>query len=73
MIAGIRSCGELPAPARFVIAGVLLAVSIFLAARFGLVTVIASGYRMLAYAMLAIYVVPLMTLGVWQFRKARRG
>jgi uncharacterized membrane protein YkvI len=68
-----RSGGELPATARFVIAGVLLAVSIFLAARFGLVTLIASGYRMLAYAMLAIYVVPLMTLGVWQLRKARRG
>ena len=68
-----RRCdGELPGSARFLIAGVLLSASIFLAARFGLVTLIARGYRMLAYAMLALYVIPLMTLGVWRLCRERR-
>jgi uncharacterized membrane protein YkvI len=40
--------------------------SIFLAARFGLVTLIARGYRGLAYMFLAVFVLPVMTLGVWQ-------
>jgi uncharacterized membrane protein YkvI len=48
-------------------------VSIFLAARFGLVTLIARGYRMLAYTMLALYVIPLMTVGVWRLCRDRRG
>lgn len=65
-----RNGSELPALARFVIAGALLVISIFLAARFGLVTLIARGYRLLAYAMLAIYVIPLMTVGVWKLGKA---
>jgi uncharacterized membrane protein YkvI len=62
---------ELKNLTRFVIAGAMLAGSIFLADRFGLVTLIARGYRILAYAMLALYVVPLMTYGVWRLRKLR--
>jgi uncharacterized membrane protein YkvI len=57
---------ELPKLARCVIAGALLTGSIFLAARFGLVTLIARGYRILAYTMLVLYVLPLATMGVWQ-------
>jgi uncharacterized membrane protein YkvI len=62
---------ELPELVRFLISGSLLVGSVFLAARFGLVTLIASGYRMLAYAMLGLYVVPLLTFGVWQLWKRR--
>jgi uncharacterized membrane protein YkvI len=51
---------------RLIIAGFLLVGSIFLADRFGLVTLIARGYRALAYVILAIYVAPLMTFGVWR-------
>jgi uncharacterized membrane protein YkvI len=40
--------------------------SIFLAARFGLVTLIARGYRGLAYMFLAVFVLPVMTVGLWQ-------
>lgn len=40
--------------------------SVFVAARFGLVALIASGYRWLAYSFLTIYVLPLMTLGLWR-------
>jgi uncharacterized membrane protein YkvI len=52
--------------ARLCITGALLLGSIFLAARFGLVTLIGSGYRILAYAILAVFVLPVMTIGVWQ-------
>lgn len=55
----------LPMAARLAIALALLVGSIFVAQRFGLVTLIASGYRMLAWVFLAVYVAPLVTLGAW--------
>jgi uncharacterized membrane protein YkvI len=57
--------------ARLSITGALLLGSIFLAARFGLVTLIARGYRGLAYLFLAIFVLPVMTLGVRQLRRRK--
>jgi uncharacterized membrane protein YkvI len=42
----------------------ILMLSIFIAARFGLVALIANGYRFLAYALLAVYIVPLLTYGL---------
>jgi len=50
--------------ARLLIALALLVCCMLLADRFGLVTLIAKGYRALAAIFLAIYVLPLMTLGV---------
>jgi len=55
--------------ARLTIALVLLVGCMFLASRFGLVALIANGYRALAYILLAVYVVPLLTIGVWQLRR----
>ena len=55
--------------ARFSIAGVLLVGSIFIASRFGLVELIARGYRALAWLFLIVYVLPLLTLGVWHLRR----
>jgi hypothetical protein len=49
----------------------MLTGSIFLADRFGLVTLIARGYRILAYAMLVLYVVPLMGYGLLRLCKSR--
>lgn len=57
--------------ARLVISLVILTASIFMADRFGLVALIAKGYRLLAWVFLAVYVVPLMTYGVWKLRRAR--
>jgi uncharacterized membrane protein YkvI len=54
-------------------AGVALALLVgcmLIADRVGLVTLIASGYRALAYAMIAVYVLPLITLGAWRLWKA---
>jgi uncharacterized membrane protein YkvI len=61
----------LPMAARVSITGVLLLGSIFLATRFGLVTLIARGYRALAYIFLVVFVLPVLTLGLRQLWKTR--
>jgi len=48
----------------------VLAGSVLVADRVGLVSLIADGYRWLAYVMLAIYVAPLMTVGLWRVTRA---
>jgi len=64
----------LSAAARLAVTATLLFGSMVLAARFGLVTLIARGYRGLAYLFLAIFVLPVMTRGLWQLltRRASR-
>ena len=57
--------------ARLGIALALLVGCMFLADRFGLVALIANGYRALAYVFLAVYVLPLMTLGLWRLLHRR--
>lgn len=60
-----RHAQPLPHAARFGIAAALLVGSIFVADRFGLVALIAGGYRALAWTLLLLYVLPLFTLGAW--------
>jgi uncharacterized membrane protein YkvI len=70
-----RKGASLSKSARLWITGALLLGSIFLATRFGLVNLIKHGYRGLAYTFLAVFVLPVMTLGLWQLyarRKAMR-
>lgn len=55
--------------ARFAVTIALLSASVFLADRIGLVALIADGYRWLAYAFLLIYVLPLMTWGLWKLMR----
>lgn len=57
--------------ARLGIALALLVGCMFLADRFGLVALIANGYRALAWIFLAVYVLPLMTLGLWRLLHRR--
>jgi uncharacterized membrane protein YkvI len=66
-----RTGRELTRLARLAITGAVLLGSIFLAARFGLVTLIARGYRALSYMFLAVFVLPVLTLGVWKLRRGR--
>ena len=63
-----------PPPPRIRVAliAALLLVAVFLADAIGLVALIAQGYRLLAYAILATYVVPLLAYALWQFW-SRRG
>ena len=51
---------------RAAIGSVVLIGCIFVAGRIGLVDLIASGYRFLAWLFLAVFVAPLLTIGVWR-------
>jgi len=64
LVYAARRGRDLPMTARIAITGALLVGSIFLAARFGLVTLIARGYRGLAYVILVVFVLPVLTLGL---------
>lgn len=55
---------ELGRTSRLSIAGLLLIGCIFVADHFGLAKLISGGYRYLSYVFLAIYVLPLLTIGV---------
>lgn len=52
--------------ARLAIAAIVLIGCMFLASSFGLVALIATGYRALAYILLATFILPLITVGVWK-------
>jgi uncharacterized membrane protein YkvI len=56
-------------PMRLAVTVAILAGSVFVADRVGLVSLIADGYRWLSYVLLAIYVAPLLTYGVWQLSR----
>ena len=58
-------------PGRLAIALLILAVCMLLAQRFGLVTLIARGYRALAFIFLGVYVIPLLTVGVYRLSRNR--
>jgi uncharacterized membrane protein YkvI len=57
---------------RFASTAVLLVIAIFFAQRFGLVDLIAKGYRGLAIMFLVVFVLPVMTLGLWRVASSRR-
>src|SRR3546814_11795685 len=63
---------ELGRSTRFLTTAVLLTGSVFVAGSFGLVALIADGYRWLAYLFLLIYVAPLLTIGLWRLGRARK-
>jgi uncharacterized membrane protein YkvI len=50
----------LPPSGRLMLSAGVLIISIFVAAQFGLVALIARGYRALAYVLIAVYVLPLL-------------
>ena len=73
-IAGVlaeRHKREFSAAGRLAVTSFLLVGSIFIADRFGLVALIAKGYRALAWLLLITYVVPLMTWGLWRLWTGR--
>jgi uncharacterized membrane protein YkvI len=67
-----RSGVALARGARLAITLSLLTVCMLLADRFGLVALIARGYRLLAYVFLVVYVLPVLTLGTARLWRARR-
>lgn len=73
-IAGVRRehARKMPHGLRVTVAAVLLISSIYLATTIGLIDLIAKGYGTLTYLILAVYVLPLLTIGVLQIRGASR-
>ncbi|WP_411338611.1 hypothetical protein V6U71_11560 [Sphingopyxis sp. J-6] len=61
-----RGRPPLSTAARAVIGAVILAGCMFVAGRIGLVDLIASGYRFLAWLFLVVFVAPLLTIGVYR-------
>ena len=57
--------------ARFVCTTVFLFVAMIAAQQFGLVDLIAKGYRLLAWMFFFTYILPLLTFGVWRLAKRR--
>jgi uncharacterized membrane protein YkvI len=66
-----HATGTLSTPMRAAIAFGLLVVSMLLADRIGLVALIASGYRALAWLLIAIYVLPLLIVCGYRLARAR--
>ncbi len=64
----VEARGRLPlgTGARAAIGSAILVGCMFVAARIGLVDLIASGYRFLAWLFLIVFVAPLLTIGVWR-------
>lgn len=61
-----RGRSPLSAAARAIIGAVILTGCMFVAGEIGLVDLIASGYRFLAWLFLATFLLPLVTLGTWR-------
>ena len=62
---------ELGRTPRLVIALATLAFCMLLAEHFGLVTLIARGYRLFAYVVLLVFVLPLFTIGIYRLAHGR--
>ena len=56
----------MPGLARAMVATCMLLVAIVMASRFGLVTLIAKGYGMLTFGFIAVFVVPVLTIGIYR-------
>lgn len=61
-----RATRAFPKLGRLAASALVLLISVFVADRFGLVALIARGYRGLTYVVLAVFVIPLLTYGVWR-------
>jgi len=66
-----RTGRELTHKQRLFIAAIVLVACMFIAGRFGLVALIATGYRALSYMLLATFILPLITVGVWKLMQPR--
>jgi uncharacterized membrane protein YkvI len=62
---------QLPSWVRAAIAVILLLLSLGLA-RFGIIALVASGYGSISWGIFVVYVVPLMTFGVYKIVKRTR-
>ncbi|HEX7012654.1 MAG TPA: hypothetical protein VF161_07900 [Steroidobacteraceae bacterium] len=57
---------------RLVVTLVISVVAIVLATRIGLIDLIAKGYGAISWVMLTVYVVPLLTVGIWRITSGKK-
>ncbi|MEC9354844.1 MAG: hypothetical protein VX507_01310, partial [Gemmatimonadota bacterium] len=71
-ISGLRADEdkELPGWVRPAVAVGLLAIATFIS-QFGLIDLIAKGYGTLTWGFIIVYVIPVLTVGVWKLRAHR--
>ena len=62
---------ELPPAFRPFIAVLAVSAAVFVAARVGIISIIANGYGLLTYGFFAVYVVPVLTIGVRRILRSR--
>jgi uncharacterized membrane protein YkvI len=55
-----------PSWARTAIAGLTMIISVFAAARFGLVALVARGYGIMAWAFIAVFMIPVLVWAIWR-------
>ena len=68
-VSGLRTGGELPRWVRPAVAVGFLALGTFIS-RFGLIDLIARGYGTLTVGFILVYVIPVLTVGVWKIPTA---
>jgi uncharacterized membrane protein YkvI len=69
-----RTQSDMPRWVRFAVSAALVLGSGLVAVKVGLITLIASGYGAFGYLMLVIFILPLLTLGVWQlWQRQKKG
>jgi uncharacterized membrane protein YkvI len=56
---------KLTVTVRVSVAVVITAAALFIAEKVGFVGLVANGYRWISYTIIAIFALPLLTLGVW--------
>lgn len=61
-----------PSWARLLLSLGALTIAVFLALRIGIIDLIASGYGALSYALIAVMVLPLLTIGLWKIFKSSK-
>ncbi|MCW4460245.1 hypothetical protein OK349_00870 [Sphingomonas sp. BT-65] len=61
----------MPQAVRIAVPAAITIGSVFIASAIGLVALIANGYRAMAIATLVVFVLPLLTLGVWRLWRGR--
>ena len=72
-IAGVyQSKGSvMPSYMRVIVAAVVLITAVFLANALGLIGLIADGYGLITWGFIAIYVVPVLTIGVYKIIRSK--
>jgi uncharacterized membrane protein YkvI len=66
---GWQRLGGLSRPTRSAIAASLMVVSTVVAARTGIINLVARGYGVITYGFILVFILPMLTVGVWQIAR----